>query len=443
MQSENSSKRKILSILLALVVAATVWVYVDEFGNNGGHFLTEKTFTDIPIRYIREDDLTERGLMLLEENTTQTLDVTIQGGRRQVSRLEKDDITITVNLSNVDTAGMQAVDCIFTYNSNKFTNDMSKKPSSTQAIVNISELNCRVVDIRCELSGHVADGYSAGELQLSQNTLEIRGQAEDIDAVSYAKVVLDIGDGAMETVSQNLTFLYFDENGQQLPGDNIHPTVDSVRATLPVYVTKELSLVVDFLESPGAREANLDYEIKPSTIVVSGDAATLNGIDSITLGELDLLELLNSDTSSHTYPIIIPDGCQNLSGVTRATLEISFKDMVSAQIPTQLFTYTNLPAAKHVQILTHELTVQIIGTEEDVAAVTGEQITVTADLTNYSGASGTYTVPAVVEVATRGDIGVVGTYQVQVIIREMAEASPEEPETPDTSENPPGEEIQE
>lgn len=434
MQNEQGGKkRKVLYILLALLVAVSIWIYADEFGNNGGHRVIEKTITDIPVNYNGESKLADRGLMLLEEETTVTLDVTVRGGRRQVSRLEQDDITINVDLSNVEKAGVQQVPCTFSYNDDKFSSDMSRKPSSTQVTVNISELNRRVVDIRCELSGHVADGYSAGQLQLSQETLEIRGQAKDIDPVSYAKVILDIGDGAVETVSQELTFQYYDKNDKLLNSANIHPTVDTVQATLPVFVTKELELVVDFKESAGARISNLDYEIKPSTIVVSGDAAALRGVETITLGELDLLELLDSGASSHTYPIIIPDGCQNLSGVTRATLDISFADMTSAEVTTQLFTYANLPNGKRVDILTQELTVRIFGTTEDVEAVTGEQISVIADLTNYSAASGTYTVPAIIEVAATGDIGVSGNYQVQVRIREPHESPVEEtPEPPET-----------
>ena len=74
-----------------------------------------------------------------------------------------------------------------------------------------------------------------------------------------------------------------------------------------------------------------------------------------------------------------------------------------------------------------------------MAAVTGEQISVIADLTNYSAAFGTYTVPAIIEVASPGDIGVSGNYQVQVTIRDPAAVTPEEPELPEESETVPEE----
>ena len=158
MQNEQGKKRKVLYILLALLAAISMWIYADEFGNNGGHRLIEKTITDIPVKSNGEIKLADRGLMLLEDETTTTLDVTVKGGRRQVSRLEQDDITINVDLSNVEKAGVQQVPCTFSYDDDKFSNDMSRKPSSNQVTVNISELNRRIVDIRCELSGHVADG---------------------------------------------------------------------------------------------------------------------------------------------------------------------------------------------------------------------------------------------------------------------------------------------
>ena len=75
-----------------------------------------------------------------------------------------------------------------------------------------------------------------------------------------------------------------------------------------------------------------------------------------------------------------------------------------------------MPEGKSVTILTDELTVRIQGTAADVAAVHDRDITVRADLQEVSAASGTYTVPAEILISTGGDVGVVGTYQVTVIL---------------------------
>ena len=125
--------------------------------------------------------------------------------------------------------------------------------------------------------------------------------------------------------------------------------------TLPVYVTKELRLTMDFQESAGARASNVTYEIEPSTILVSGPAEVLNSMDSIVLDTFDLASL--GSTTNYSYAIPIPEGCENLSGVTRATLRISFRDMQRTTVTATNFILQNAPDGRDVNLLTEQLAV--------------------------------------------------------------------------------------
>ena len=58
----------------ALAVAVAMWLFVDVSG--GGE--VERTITDIPITYVGEDDLADRGLMLVDEGTSATVDLTLE-----------------------------------------------------------------------------------------------------------------------------------------------------------------------------------------------------------------------------------------------------------------------------------------------------------------------------------------------------------------------------
>ena len=424
--NEEMKKRNSLYLLLAFLVAVSVWVYVDEFGNDGNPRETETTITDIPIVYVGGENLADRGLMLLPEETTMTMDLTVSGGRRQVAALSRENMKVTVNLDSIGHAGVQNVAySSITSTGKRFAQSMIEMRTPGMATVNVKELNRKAVEVRCELVGNLADGYTAGELILSHPMLELQGQAEDINPVSYVKVTLDIGDQAMESVTQELEFRYYDSRDQQVINPNIRPVEETIQVTLPVFVTKELPLVVDFKEADGLKKSNLNYEIKPSTIVVSGEAGKLKNVKSIVLGEFDLMDLLGSNAHSHTYPIIIPEGCQNLSGVTRATLEVDFKDMARSQIVTNQIKFLNVPENKTVEELVGELEVNVFGTAGDVAATLGEHLTVQVDLANYAAALGTYTVPATIVEKAPGDIGIAGTYQVQVTIRETGDEQPD------------------
>ena len=137
--------------------------------------------------------------------------------------------------------------------------------------------------------------------------------------------------------------------------------------------------------------------------------------------------LFRSSYTTTNYPIILPDGCTNVSGVTRAALRIRFEDMTSATLKTENISFLNPPEGKRVELQTDSLPVKVFGTKADVSALTGEDIAVTVDLSDYSAASGTYSVPAEIAV-NKGDIGISGGYQIQITIREGGEEPPEETE---------------
>ena len=434
MENRKIAAAKALYLLLALAIAVSIWVYVDEFGNGGGPFSARQEVTDIPIEYTGEEALAARGLMLLEDGTTQSVDITFVGARRQVAALDRSRVRLTADLSGVTDPGVQTVRYTraFLDENGRATYPASQRYSSVtvsssdpeSAVVNISRLASKEVDVRCELVGTVAQGYSAGQIQLSQTTLEVQGQETDIAPVAYAKATLDIGDGAEETVSRLLTCQFYDENGAEVSRENLYVVTDQVQVTLPVYITKELTLRVNFTDAAGARLSNTVRTIQPETVTVSGEAALLRDVDSITLGDLDLLELAAQGTGMHTYhyPIVVPDGCENLSGVSQATMQIAFQDLVVTQVDATRFAIdVEALDGKSVDILTERLPVTIFGTRQAVSAVGEADITVTPALSDYAAASGVYTVSAAVSIRNAGDVGVSGDYQVQVRIEDMAQ----------------------
>ena len=434
---EKPNNKKILYIFLSILVAVTLWIFVDEHDQR----TVTKEFKDIPLTYVDTyDALSERGLMLVQgegSGTSETIDLTLEGTRRLMADLTEEDISVTVDISGIERTGTQRASRTISYSDSKFSTGVKLKKSSLPSVyVNISEFNRRTVDVRCEVIGNVAEGYSAGEVQLSQTEVELRGLSEDIDPVSYVKISFDIGKDAEETVSRELAFQYYDRNGNLIKNDNIHSTITSIQAKLPVYVTKELKLVVNYTEAPGARRSNVNWELSPGTITVSGDASALKNVNSIQLGEIDLLEMVSDPYTSYesSYPIIIPDGCKNLSGVTRATLKVKFKDILTTEIYANEFTYANLPEGKTARVLTEELAVSFFGPSEDIDSLHSNDILVVADLSDYVEASGTYTVPASVKILDETlDVGVSGTYQVQVKIQQAA--ADEEPEVPNNGQN--------
>ena len=432
---KNNPKQKALYIAMCILAAIVVWVFVDNYGPDGaGPVVYTKWFRDVPITYNYETVLTERGLMLLDEGTDTTVDLKLEGTHWDLAMLDSEDIRVYADLSDVSRTGTQTLTSRMGFTMSYFTGKITlDRLDPSSLTINVAELYHKTVDVRCEITGNVAEGYSAGELQISPTEIEVRGDQADVDAVSYAKVTLDLGEDATSTVSGELPIQFYDENDQLLEDTSLQTTEETIQVTLPVYVTKELRLTMDFQESAGARASNVTYEIEPSTILVSGPAEVLNSMDSIVLDTFDLASL--GSTTNYSYAIPIPEGCENLSGVTRATLRISFRDMQRTTVTATNFILQNTPDGRDVNLLTEQLAVSIFGTSGNVEAITGDDILVTVDLADFGSAVGTYTVPAEVTVLGR-DVGVSGgPYRVRVTISEQTADQPAEPDVP-AGENP-------
>ena len=236
--------------------------------------------------------------------------------------------------------------------------------------------------------------------------------------VSYAQVTLNI-ENATSTVVELLGFELYDFSDQLIRSNRIHPASESIQVTMPVMTVKEVPLTVEFVETPGSRLENVKWALTPiDTITLSGDASTMAAIDEIKLDTLSLADLKAAET--FTYDIPLPDGVDNLSGVTSVTLTILFDDIDSLTVDATQFGYENLTTERDVTVVTSTLSVTLRGTSTALARVNEENLRVVADLTNVSDADGVYTVPATVYVDGL-DVGAVGSYQVTVRLSGGAE----------------------
>ena len=162
---KSNPKQKAVYLALCILAAIVVWIFVDNFGNNGGAVMHTKWFRDVPITYTGETVLTERGFMLLDEDTVSTVDLEMEGTAFDLALLDKDYIRVTVDLSNVSRTGVQTVtSVIYGYTEEYFRQNITVSDRTPSVItINVAELYHKTVDVRCEISGNVAEGYSAGQ----------------------------------------------------------------------------------------------------------------------------------------------------------------------------------------------------------------------------------------------------------------------------------------
>ena len=402
-----------LYVAISILLAIIFWLYVRAEND----IPMENQVRGIPIQITNEDVLESRGLMVSEIDP-ETINITFEGSSSVVPRLNRNNVTVSVDVSRITSEGSYDLTYTVAMPTNLNTTGGSgiTRSSNVESIrVTVVPLYTREISIEGTFVGEVADGYQAGELEITPETVTISGEESAVNQVARAVVEVG-GDALTETYTGDLPITLLDRDGNVIEDDRISLSVDTALVILPVQVVRDVPLTVNLIPGGGISQEDIDryvkVEIDPATISVAGSAEDLEAITSISLGDIDLSTVLT--TASVERNIEIANELTNISGVSRATVTITIEGLEMRTVDVSNFELRNVSAGYHADIVTQSIDIQIRGPRESLDQISPSQILVVGDLTDIVSATGRYTVPARVYLNGPDDVGVVGEYTVTV-----------------------------
>lgn len=403
----SEKANKALYMALSLLFAIVFWLYVD---NVQGNTITEK-FNDIPVEFLGADDTLPSRNLVVVGGSEITVDLELSGPRTVITGLRSSDIGLQVDLTGVTAVGTYPLTPKLVLPSHISRNDvvLDKSSASTISVV-VEQMFEKTVPVDVRVTGAVADGciYMAEKLSADPSSITLTGREEEVDQVTSALIVLDLTD-ANTTVSKEFDYALLDGSGNVVDSSDIKVSDKRVMVTAPLYITKTLDLVVNVKEGPGSMSEHANIKIDPNKIEVAGEAASLENKDSILLGELDLSSFL-SDTEVD-LDVSLPAGCINLSGFSSVSASIDFIGLETRTFAVSNISAIGLGTGQRFSRVTNSIDVLVRGSAEDLELLTGEEIRIVVDLTEFVS-SGTYSVPAIVLVDGFEEVGAVGSYSV-------------------------------
>lgn len=422
-----------LYIVLACILSVILWLYVASYANTD----MEAELTGLEINYVGGDDILRDRKLLVTEQDQQSVSLTILGKRNVISAINKDEVQVSVDLTDIRSTGVYEKVYTVTFpDSVKEDAVLIVKRNPEFVKVNIDKLSSRPVEVRGDFEGSVQEGYMQEPITYEPATITVSGPEEVVSHIKCAHVVLD-RENLNRTVTGSVSYTLLDYEDKPVDLTELTVDVSTVQYTIPIVMLKDIVLTVDLIEGGGAKETNAVVDIKPNVLTVTGDAELLQGINRITLGAIDLAAFEQSYTV--TYPIPLPNGAENLSGDKEATVTVSIRGLVSRRIITTNISFINVSQGYVANPITQYKEVVIRGPAEIVSLVAQENVQLVADLSDYGNAVGRYSVPTTVYITGYSEAGVVaGNYNVVVSL----EPEPEEPPEPtdEASGEPPAEE---
>ena len=412
------NRSKVVRIIISILVAIAMWLYVDL------ERAPERTMTirDIPVEFSGENTtLADKNLMLLSGYDT-TIDLKIRGPKRELVKMNRDNVRVIASTSSIDSVGVHQLDWTVSFPDGVVRTNVSvEKASLSQITVTVGELYTKEVPVECHVVGEVAEGYFTGDVVLDPEVLTLRAQRDDLLNVSCAKLTVDIS-GATRSVVQTVDVQLYDYDGNLVENSNIRTNTSLIQAKVPVLTTREVELAVEFSGVPGAAMNSIKCDITPKTVRLNGEADVLDSIDKLVLATLhvDDLEL----HQQNSYVVTPPDGTWLVNGNEVATADITLEGIEEKSLTATSIEFDKLPSGLYAIAPDGGLTVRLWGLSEEIEAVTAENLRVIADMSAVTG-QGTVTVPVTVTISGFNDVTVRGTYELTVTVTDVAPTVPE------------------
>lgn len=414
---KTNSMRKILDskvfwLIVSLLLSLTIWIYV----KSGQEDTITLTFRGVPVTIVGEDVLRESRNLVITDRDVSSVTVQISGPRRVVNSLSAENLSAVVDVRKLMRSTYTSLAYSINFPDSVDTTDLKvvyKTPETVSFVV--SELVRVQIPVRGSFEGSLADGFTAEAPSFEPSTITVSGAKVYVDNVSYAWV--NFGEeNISNSYTMNVPFTLCDESGNTVSTEGLTLSDETVVATLPVMAVKDVPLIVKLVYGAGATEDNTKVEYSVNSITLAGDTSILSSMNQIVLKTIDLTDFTTNYTA--TFPISYDDSLTNMSGETECTVNIEIVGLQtkSFDVIPENINASNIPSGYSCDIVTQSMNVVLRGPLADLDEVVEENITVVADLSDYSGA-GSYVVPAKVYVNGFPNVDAIGKSNISITLR--------------------------
>lgn len=391
-------------ILLSIVLAIIFWFYVRAAVDPNGTV----NIHNVRVEAGGTNVLTSQGLTVANIDP-QMVELRVEGptsARTELLR-NRSSLYVRVDVSScvegINTLRYRAV-----LPENMNIDDLRAENGTVTVMV--EKLHTRTFDVQFQLDGKVAGDYQMGTPAIEPVSVIVGGPVEQVNQVDKVAAILK-SEELSERFAGDLPLVPLDKDGNPLTDLEITLSAETAYVVVPVVVTKQVPLTVNLLPGGGATEEDAKRDIDPPSIVVSGSEADLAGLEEISLGSINLSDVVG--TKEFSFPIILDPSLTNESGLSAATVTVTVEGLDTEVFAVSNIRAINPPEGYNVDVVTQSVLITVRGPAEDLEKIDASQIRVVVDLSGMT-TQGTQLVPARVYLDGTSTVGVVGGYTISV-----------------------------
>ena len=391
--------------VISLVAALAIWLYMTATQEEE----IAVTLSGVQVVFAGEEDLQATRGLVITDVSTRTVDVTVRGTRLNIGSLAASDVQAVIDVSRFNSTSNSTQSYNLVYPDGVDASAVRVVRSSPSTIsFQVTRMDDKIVPVDAAFTGSVAEGYMLGDIEYEPRSITVSGPQSVLETIDRVYVEVELMDlDATRTVEAPFTLR--DADGNEIAKDGLEFDFDTVTVTIPISKVKDVPIYVNLIEGAGATRENTSIKLSESSITIAGDAATVDGINRIEVGPVDLTSF--ELTYEGTLDVVLPNGVENISGIEEVDVSLEVTGLAVRDFTVTNISDTGLPEGYSAELVTHSLTVRIRGPQDALANLNSSNIRAVADLSNTT-ASGTMDIPNV-QIVIDGALncGAVGTYR--------------------------------
>lgn len=371
--------------ILALFFAITLWLFVYNIDDP----IKSKTLT-ISVSIENKENIENMGKYYEVLENSGKVSFSVTAARSILDKLDESDFVAIADMNQVvmeddGSRGTVPIDIMCVAN----VNQNSVKLSSTSKALKLSleDLMIKQFVVSASTTGKVKDGYALGGVEVTApNVLKVSGPKSIVQTIASVVATIDVSDMYDSWTTYKAQPVLYDKNGKEVDTTRLTLSNSTVNVSAEILNTKEVAIAVKPTGAPADGYMVTSISSKPTTILLKGTKAVLNGINSIEIpSELISIQGAKEDVEA-TIDVseYIPEGV-TLVEPDESTVEITvsigkIKEKVF-RIKTENIIVTGLSNHSKLEFDLSSIAVHVSGLEEDIASLSSETISGNIDVT--------------------------------------------------------------
>ncbi len=355
--------------ILAIVFSFLLWLVVVNIDDPK----QTRTFTSV-VTVSNEDVLTSQGKLYEIKNGVNTVSFRVTAKRSIIEKLSPSDFSAVADMNNLENAERIPV----TIAAKSYANYITISSRQNYLYVTLKDLSTERFVIYAQTTGDLEPDLAVEEVTCSPTVITVSGPQDVVDKIDSVVATANIT-GVTSNFTENVIPKFYDAKGETVDTSKLSLSVSTVSVSVEFVNTKTVDIAV---KTSGTLQSHLtlgSIKTDPSSVMIIGEASALNDVSNITIPEsvINLSNLTGSFTTTVDISSYLPEGVQLAEGTSsKVSIYVTMADetVSTTTVPASNIEFRNLADGLAASLDVSEVTVNIFGTEEDLAALKANEI---------------------------------------------------------------------